>query len=491
MKLKKIAALLAVAGISVPAFATNGMNMEGYGPIATGMGGASMAYDNGNAGLINNPATLTLVKSGTSRFAVALGGLGPDIDSSMPGASKHSDGKGYLMPAVGYTRKDGGITWGIGMMAQGGMGTEYGTSSFLSGYTSMIGTTTASTTKEARTELGIGRVMFPLGFDVTENFNIAGTLDYVWGGMDMRQPMSGSLLPTMAAGGIVSGSMITNLFGVFNNNAGGSAACTGAGAGGSLGANCINDVDYMAIDVSEGTNKMKQQNTTTGTAFNLGFTYKATPQLAFGGVYHGKTNLKDMTGNGKVHMQVKIGPNTGAGSLGTGGVTAMAVNGDFKIIDFQWPETYGFGLSYQPNSQWQIVADYKLIRWSDTMKNFRLRFTAKDGMFAGSVMNMVSPMNWVDQDVFQIGAAYKMSDMTTLRFGANLGNNPVTARFMNPLFPAIITHQYTGGLGFAVSKDSNVDLSLTYAPENSVKNASNITTSHSQINWQAQFSRRF
>ena len=44
--------------IPVSAFATNGMNLEGYGPIAHGMGGASMAYDNGTAAIMNNPATL-------------------------------------------------------------------------------------------------------------------------------------------------------------------------------------------------------------------------------------------------------------------------------------------------------------------------------------------------------------------------------------------------------------------------------------------------
>ncbi len=89
MKLKKIAALLAAAGpmvVAAPAFATNGMNMEGYGPIATGMGGASMAYDNGTAGLINNPATLGLMKSGTTRLDVAIGGLHPDVGvASVPG----------------------------------------------------------------------------------------------------------------------------------------------------------------------------------------------------------------------------------------------------------------------------------------------------------------------------------------------------------------------------------------------------------------------
>ena len=34
--------------------------MEGYGPQALSMGGAAAAYDNGTAGMMNNPATLQL-----------------------------------------------------------------------------------------------------------------------------------------------------------------------------------------------------------------------------------------------------------------------------------------------------------------------------------------------------------------------------------------------------------------------------------------------
>ena len=64
MKLKTLAGMLAIAGFAAPgvSFATNGMNMEGYGPIATGMGGASMAYDNGAAAMVNNPATIGLMR---------------------------------------------------------------------------------------------------------------------------------------------------------------------------------------------------------------------------------------------------------------------------------------------------------------------------------------------------------------------------------------------------------------------------------------------
>jgi long-chain fatty acid transport protein len=62
--------------------ATNGMNLEGYGPIANGMGGAAFAYDNGTAAVINNPATLSLMRQGW-RLDLALGMLGPDVNATV------------------------------------------------------------------------------------------------------------------------------------------------------------------------------------------------------------------------------------------------------------------------------------------------------------------------------------------------------------------------------------------------------------------------
>ena len=47
------------------AYATNGMNLEGYGPIAHGMGGASFGYWNGTAAMMGNPATLPFLMKTT------------------------------------------------------------------------------------------------------------------------------------------------------------------------------------------------------------------------------------------------------------------------------------------------------------------------------------------------------------------------------------------------------------------------------------------
>jgi len=170
MKLTRVFACMALAGLAGSAYATNGMNVEGYGPIATGMGGASMAYDNGTAAMMNNPATLGLAADG-NRFDVALGFLGPDVSSSMSGAS---GGDAYFMPAAGWTRKSGNLTYGVGMFAQGGMGTEY-----VQGLDGL----------PERSELGVGRLIAPLAFNVNQNLTIGGSVDFVWAMLDMRMAM--------------------------------------------------------------------------------------------------------------------------------------------------------------------------------------------------------------------------------------------------------------------------------------------------------------
>jgi long-chain fatty acid transport protein len=163
-----LAAVAALAGVAGSAMATNGMYMEGYGPIATGMGGASQAVDQGNAAMAQNPATLGMMADGSARLDVALGILGPDVKSSMPafGMSADSGGTSYIMPAFGYTRRNGAMTYGIGMFAQGGMGTEYGADSFLA----------MGSGEDVRSELGVGNVIFPFAYQVNPNLTFGGHL---------------------------------------------------------------------------------------------------------------------------------------------------------------------------------------------------------------------------------------------------------------------------------------------------------------------------
>ena len=164
------------------AHATNGMNMEGYGPIATGMGGASFAYDNGTAAMMNNPATLSLMES-KARLDLAIGFLAPDITSSVPGApDAKSSADLFMMPAFGYVRKAGDLVYGVGVFAQGGMGTEYAADSFLAFGSNDI----------VRSELGVGRLIIPVSYNVNKDFAIGGSIDYVWATLDLKMALPGA-----------------------------------------------------------------------------------------------------------------------------------------------------------------------------------------------------------------------------------------------------------------------------------------------------------
>lgn len=174
MQLKKLAASVAAAGMIVPALAhaTNGMLMEGYGPIAAGMGGAAMAYDNGSAAMANNPATLGLMADG-SRIDLMLGHVGPDVSvpSSPMGSFGTSEADAFYMPAAGFVKKQGKLAYGVGIYGQGGMGTEYANGDMA--------------------QVSVGRVIFPLAYSVSDRLNVGGSVDVVWAGMDLVAGMPG------------------------------------------------------------------------------------------------------------------------------------------------------------------------------------------------------------------------------------------------------------------------------------------------------------
>ncbi len=444
MRKTQLLIALAAIGFTGAALATNGMNMEGYGPVATAMGGASMAYDNGTAAVMNNPATLGLMDQG-NQLDLAVGMLGPDVTSRMAGMPEaKSSGTSYFMPAVGWAKKKGELTYGIAMFAQGGMGTEYGSSSFMA----------AGSKKDARSELGVGRLIAPLAYNVNPDLTIGGSIDFVWAMLDLK----------MAASPAQLGAMVT----------GGSGALGGALAGGALGT-----ADWARVDFSDNS-KYTGQARATGYAGKIGFTYKISPVVTMGGVYQSKTSLSDMeTSGGGASMSA----NPGHAATAT-----FSDPGKITVHNFQWPETYGLGISVQANPKLMIAADYKHISWSNVMKSLNMTFTSA-GM--GGSVDFSLPQNWKDQNVFELGGSYKLTDALTLRAGANIANDPIPATYMNALFPAIEKNHYTAGVGYAVSKASDVNFSLEMAPKVSETNASGVTSDHSQTNWQLMYSMRF
>ena len=487
VKQSLLAASIAVAvATPITGFATNGMNMEGWGPIATGMGGASMAYDNGTAAIMNNPATLGLMADGESRLDLALGNLSPDINSTHPTAnlgspaSADSGGTSYFMPAVGYIKRDGSLAYGVGMFAQGGMGTEYGANTFMA----------AGTGEAVRSEVGVGRLAAPIAYNVNKNLVIGGSIDYVWAGMDIKMALSGAQFFDFVStqqGGTASGSL-TAAFG-------GMLTAVDPVTGLPTVTPVVNpdqsvsgafDLYNSRIDFS---NDSDYTGEATGAGFGgkIGFTYKVNNNLSIGGVYHTETNIGDLeTSNATLSMGTSLDANP------------IAVTGKIAVTNFQWPSTIGFGGVYSQD-KWMVAADVKVINWADVMDSFRMSFTANSAAqqtglaagFADLSMDMEMYQDWENQTVVNVGGAYKVTSATTLRAGVNSSSNPVPDQYLNPLFPATIKTHYTFGVGHALDKNSGIDFSLTIAPEVSATGGSTVITTHAQTNWQLMYSQKF
>lgn len=452
----------ALAALLPPvAFATNGMNMEGYGPIAAAMGGASMAYDNGTAAVINNPTTLGLMAPGSSRFDLALGNLMPQAASS----GQDSAARSFLMPAFGYARRDGRLTWGAGMTAQGGMGTDYSSSAVFGALTGWDFSPTFPPTNGMpapyavatqnlvnKSEVGVGRVIFPLAWNATDDLIVGGSLDFLWAGMDIRWVMDGAHFGDMMAGSRRFGAVTGTMVGGFQNAMQGGA---------------FTSLDYGYLDFATGS-KFSQRATSTGWAGNLAFTYRVSPVFSIGGVYHAKTRLGDMkTGDNEAHVTFAVR----GGSMGTASIPLV---GQVVVKDFQWPETWGLGFSWLANDRWQIAGDFKRINWAGVLSTFNMAFTASgaasNGSFAGTRLDMVYQQQWRNQNVYQLGAAYRYSDDLTLRFGVNHADNPIPDGYVSPLFPAIMKSHVTGGFGYRISRSDSLDASVEYAPKVTVTN---------------------
>ncbi len=435
MRLKHLLSPVLSLAFASPLLATNGMNIEGYGPIAAGMGGASQAFDNGLAAMMNNPATLALGKDG-HLLNIAVGSLGPEIEveQTLPDGSKVKDTSSsdlFVMPAFGYGFKDQNYVVGIGVFSQGGMGAEYDNPSLTFGE------------KNIRSEVGVARLIIPAAYKINDDIAVGGSLDYVQANMDLRMALSTQML-----GGMVTGS---------SDQWGQVLQGLGQLPQGSHAVIEFNDSDDMAGAA-----------TSTGYGAKLGVVYKVMPELNLGLSYHSQTFLSDMEGDAVMRVPA-------AGFLDAGKI---------KVKDFQWPAQYAFGAAYSGVADWLFVFDVKHIAWSSVMEKFKM--TYKSDTYGEIDFEM--EQKWEDQTVFQLGSQYMVLPELALRAGLNVANNPVPDSKVNILFPATVENHLTAGAGYAIAETQAVDFSVVRAFETTSENKdTGSKISHAQTNFQLMY----
>ncbi len=130
MKLTKVFAFMALAGLAGSAYATNGYFSHGYGMKAKGMAGASTTNTEDAFFGANNPAAAAFVGN---RIDLGVDLFSPIREATMenwggPGmnVSVESDDSYHLIPEFGYSRMvNNNLALGVTVYGNGGMNTHY------------------------------------------------------------------------------------------------------------------------------------------------------------------------------------------------------------------------------------------------------------------------------------------------------------------------------------------------------------------------------
>ncbi len=142
----------------------------------------------------------------------------------------------------------------------------------------------------------------------------------------------------------------------------------------------------------------------------------------------------------------------------------FADSGNFDI-----PENYAVGLSFQATPAVLVAFDYSTIKYSGVpsvgnASNSAGALGTADGKGFG----------WADIDIYKLGVEWQQSGNLTLRAGVNVGDNPIQSRDVtfNIIAPGVMTTHYTLGGTYALSKTSELTIAYVYAPEESVSGSS-------------------
>ena len=143
----------------------------------------------------------------------------------------------------------------------------------------------------------------------------------------------------------------------------------------------------------------------------------------------------------------------------------FADDGNFDI-----PENYTVGMSFQATPAVRVALDYTTIKYSGvpSVGNPSTNLAAPLGDANGP------GFGWSDIDVWKLGVEWQQSGNLTLRAGLNVGDNPIQSRDVtfNILAPGVVTTHYTLGGTYALSKESELTVAYMYAPKQSVSGTS-------------------
>lgn len=446
---KRIYALIAGTAFglaSQPAWATDVFGLEGIGAVSRGMGGVAAAVDTGPAGVMTNPATLSIMDNGDQILA-GLDVVMTDIKIRNTATGEtvsshgHSANRGpYYAPEFAITKRLSNVTVGFGAFARGGLGTEYGSNSFLSQATGGLATGLDNSSRLLVLDMPISASV-KLG----DKLAVGGSFDVYWQGLNLNLLLGADQVGSLIGGGRVSGTLLPVL--------GGLPDLRGA---------------YFSLTKN---NILGSGVDSWGYGGRIGAVYEPIPNVTLGAAYSFRTQFADLEG--------------GATLIAVDGIAGqIPLTGQIRIRDFQMPAHLDLGVSARVTPKWQVAADVSVVYWRSVMANINVSFVADNG--AGIDISL--PQNYKNQTIVALGTSYDVTPKLTLRAGLRLASEALQPSLLFAVIPATPKTHASVGLGYKLSERSRIDVAYSHAFTATMANSSlpntsaPISSTHSQNN---------
>lgn len=406
MKLKVIAALVAAAPFAV--HATDGYFSHGYGMVAKGMGGASMAVTGSAFGAANNPATMVFAGN---RWELGLDIFSPKRSAERTDAppqaglngSADSGSNYFPIPEFAYNHMaNANLSYGLTLYGNGGMNTDYPGG--------QIPVQSAC------------QLFNPSG----GNYNLlcgTGRL-----GVDLSQLIVAPSMAYQIAPGQSVG--IAPLFAYQRFKIEGLQA-----------------FDNPGFSSSPGNVTNNGYDSSTGFGARVGYYGRLTPQFAVGAAYATKMSM----GNFDKYKGL------------------FAESGGFDIpshwgvgIAFDATEQLQIAVDYERIN----YSDSKSV--SNPSSLILMCGAGVSSACLGASGG--AGFGWRDVDVWKLGVQYKVDPSLTLRAGYNVSDNPIKPEdvTINILAPGVVRQHITVGGTWNADRDSEITLAAMYAFNNDV-----------------------
>jgi long-chain fatty acid transport protein len=175
------------------------------------------------------------------------------------------------------------------------------------------------------------------------------------------------------------------------------------------------EADLTSFTGSAALGNQKLEADDDGYGFNLGIAIQPSPGTRFGAHYRSKIKY-ELEGS-----QTFSGPGAPAANAG---VTA----------DLDVPESLSLSVFHVLNSQWELMGDVTWTGWSSLDRLTAIRTSSSILGGVGSTAASIR-FDWDDTWRYAIGANYKWSSQTKLRFGLAFDETPTNDQFRTPRLP--------------------------------------------------------